>query len=185
MGLAKEIAEIKIEDYLAGEKISQLRHEYIDGQVFAMAGASKRHNRISQNIGFLCRSRLVGSDCESFVENVKLRADAVTFYYPDVVVTCEKSDDEYVIHEPILIIEVISPTTERTDRYEKLQVYRRIPTLLEYAIVWQDEMLIEIHRRADAENWTIERYNEPEETINFDSINLAAKLSDIYQNIEF
>lgn len=186
MGLAREIESISIADYLEGEKRSEIRHEYVDGQVFAMAGASKRHNRIIQNIGFRLQSHLSETDCEMFLESVKLRADEITIYYPDIVVTCEPADDDdYVVYQPILIVEVISPTSERTDRYEKLQVYRRMPGLREYAIVWQEEMRVEIHRRTDAENWAVERFVSPSAIVKLTSIDSEINLTEIYQNIAF
>lgn len=185
MGLAREIEKIGIAEYLEGEKTSEIRHEFVNGQVFAMAGASKRHNRIIQNVGFRLRSSAVERGCDVFLETVKLRADEITIYYPDIVVTCEATDDEYMVYQPILIVEVISPTSERTDRYEKLQVYRRMPSLQEYAIVWQQEMMIEIYRRFDAENWKAERFTSPSAIVKFDSINAEISSAEIYQAIEF
>jgi Uma2 family endonuclease len=186
MGLAEKVEYISVEEYLEGEKISQLRHEFIDGQVFAMAGASKRHNQICGNLYRNISSRLIGSDCGVFMESVKVRPNEITFYYPDIVVTCDPSDnDEYIVHQPLLIVEVISPTSERADRYEKLQIYRQIPSLREYIIVWQEEMLVEVHRRNQEQAWTVERFSRVEAEINIDSIDFALKLSEIYLGIAF
>ncbi|HLM02777.1 MAG TPA: Uma2 family endonuclease [Pyrinomonadaceae bacterium] len=186
MGLAEKVRYIGVEEYLEGEKLSQIRREFIDGQVFAMAGASKRHNQICGNLYRNLSSRLIGSDCDVFMESVKVRPNAITFYYPDIVVTCEPGDDdEYIVHQPVVIVEVISPTSERADRYEKLQIYRQIPSLREYVIVWQDEMLVEVHRRNERQEWTVERFSQAEAEIDFDSIDFALKLSEIYQAIEF
>jgi Uma2 family endonuclease len=186
MGLAEKVEYISVEEYLEGEKSSQLRHEFIDGQVFAMAGASKRHNQIIQNIGYRLRTRLQETDCEIYLESIKVRPNEITFYYPDIVVTCDTDDyDEYVVHQPLLIVEVISPTSERTDRYEKLQIYRRIPSLREYVIVWQEEMLVEIHRRDESQAWTVERFSQAEAEFNLNSIDFALNLSEIYQAIQF
>lgn len=186
MGLAEKVEYISVEEYLEGEKISQIRHEFIDGQIFPIADDSKRHNRICGNLCQSFSARLIGSDCDVFMESVKVRPNEITFYYPDIVVTCDtKDDDEYVVHHPLLIVEVISPTSERTDRYEKLQIYRQIPSLWEYVIVWQEEMLVEIHRRGEGEAWTVERFSHTEAEINFDSIDFALKLSEIYQAIQF
>jgi Uma2 family endonuclease len=186
MGLAEKVEYLSVEEYLAGEMLSRIRHEFIDGQVFAMAGASKRHNQICGNLYRNISARLLGTDCDVFMESVKVRPNEITFYYPDIVITCEPTDDdEYVVHQPLLIVEVISPTSERTDRYEKLQIYRQIPTLREYVIVWQEEMLAEVHRRAENLNWTVERFSRAEAEINFDSIDFSLKLSEIYQGIGF
>lgn len=186
MGLAEKVEYISVEEYLEGEKYSQIRHEFIDGQVFAMAGASKRHNTIIQNIGFSLRAHLRRTDCKIYLESIKVRPNEITFYYPDIVVTCDaQDDDEYVVHRPLLIVEVLSPTSERTDRYEKLQIYRQIPSLREYVIVWQEEMLVEIHRRGEGQAWTVERFSRAEAEIDFDSIDFTLKLSEIYQAIQF
>jgi Uma2 family endonuclease len=186
MGLAEKVEYLSVEEYLEGEKLSRHRHEFIDGQVFAIAGASKRHNQICGNLYRHLSSKLIGSNCDVFMESVRVRPNEITFYYPDIVVTCDaEDDDEYVVHQPLLIVEVISPTSERTDRYEKLQIYRRIPSLREYVIVWQEEMLIEIHRRGEGQQWSVERFSRDEAEINFDSIDFALKLSEIYQAIEF
>ncbi|HEX8249907.1 MAG TPA: Uma2 family endonuclease [Pyrinomonadaceae bacterium] len=186
MGLAEKVEYISVEEYLEVEKLSQMRHEFIDGQIFAMAGASKRHNQICGNLYRNISSRLIGSDCDVFMESVKVRPNEITFYYPDIVVTCDtEDDDEYVIHHPLLIVEMISPTSERTDRYEKLQIYRQISSLQEYVIVWQEEMLVEIHRRDKGQAWTVERFLQAEAEINFDSIDFGLNLSEIYQAIQF
>jgi Uma2 family endonuclease len=186
MGLAEKVEYTSVREYLKGEKLSRIRHEFIDGQVFAMAGASKRHNQICGNLYRNLSARLIGSDCDVFMESVKVRPNEITFYYPDIVVTCEPTDDdEYVVHHPLLIVEVISPTSERADRYEKLQIYRQIPSLREYVIVWREELLVEIHRRDEEQAWTVERFSQAEAEINFDSIDFALKLSEIYQTIQF
>lgn len=185
MASAQTVENISLAEYLEGEKHSEIRHEFVNGQVFAMAGASKRHNRLCGNLYREFTSSLSKTDCDVFMESVKVRADEVTIYYPDIVVTCEESNDDYVVYQPILIVEVISPSSERTDRYEKLQVYKRMPGLQEYAIVWQEEMMIEIHRRIDAENWAAERYVSPSAMIKFDSVNAEISLAEIYQNVVF
>ena len=120
MGLPKLKTKISIEDYLEGEKISQVRYEYLNGEVYAMAGASDTHYRISMNIATKLDSHLENSDCEAFMAEMKLRADEKTFYYPDVFVACDKvKKSKFYREEPILIIEVISPSTRQTDRREK------------------------------------------------------------------
>jgi Uma2 family endonuclease len=121
MGLAEKVEYISVEEYLEGEKLRLIRNEFIDGQMFPMADDSKRHNRICGNISANISSKLIGTNQDVFMESVKARPNEITFYYPDIVVTCDaEDDDEYVVHQPLLIVEVISPTRERTDRYEKL-----------------------------------------------------------------
>src|SRR4051794_25729464 len=120
MGLAKFKTKVSIEDYLDGEEISQTRHEFIDGEVYAMAGASDKHYRIAMNIATKLDSHLADSKCEAFMAEMKLQADEKTFYYPDVFVSCDKIiKSSFYREEPILIIEVVSPSTRQIDRREK------------------------------------------------------------------
>nr|VFK02024.1 MAG: Putative restriction endonuclease [Candidatus Kentron sp. LFY] len=133
---------LSIPDYLNGEADGSIRHEYIDGQVYAMAGGSARHNLIAVNVGSLLDTRLPET-CEVFVADMKVRIhriDDSRFYYPDVMACCREEDKEaYYRESPCLIIEVLSDATERPDRleihrFEKFQAYRRIETLQEYLI---------------------------------------------------
>lgn len=188
MGLAKLKTKLRVEDYLMEENLSDIRHEYIYGEVYAMAGASVTHNRIVNNIGFKIDNHLANSSCETFTENVKLRADAQTFYYPDVFVACDQNpENEFYREEPILIVEVLSPSTERTDRNEKLAVYKNIPTLQEYVIVWQDKIYIELHRRQVDDSWLTYIFDENDltEEIEFQSVDLKLTLDEIYRRVKF
>jgi len=188
MGLAKLKTKLGVEDYLKGELSSDIRHEYIYGEVYAMAGASAAHNIISGNIFGNLWTHLRNSNCQPFSENMKLRADAQTFYYPDVFVACDEfPESEYYREEPILIIEVLSPSTERTDRNEKLAVYKTIPTLQEYIIVWQEKVYIELHRRQPDDSWLTYIFDENDltEEIEFRSIDLPLMLDEIYRRVRF
>ncbi len=149
MTIPKKLHYITAAEYLEGERGAEIKHEYVDGEVYAMAGESCRHNRITSNFKLLFRDFLSETSCETYFEGVKVRANQSTFYYPDVLVTCEteKEDDNYVIKFPCLIVEVLSPSTAATDKREKLIAYKLIESLREYAIVWQDEMRVELHRR--------------------------------------
>jgi Uma2 family endonuclease len=177
---------LSVEDYLAGERDVDVRHEYVDGQVYAMAGASDRHNRIAGNIFSRLNDHLVDDECEPFISDMKIKVSPVLYYYPDVVVTCdEPGGDPYFRTEPRLIVEVISPTTERIDRTEKLHAYRRIESLLEYVLVAQDAPYVEVHRRGADGGWTVEIFNELTEQLTLASVNLTLNLGDIYRNVRF
>lgn len=186
MGLAKPKIKIGVEDYLKGENSSEIRHEYIYGEVFAMSGASDKHNRIVMNIGSKVDNHLGNSKCETFVESLKLKADEQTFYYPDVMVACDKSPKSaYYREEPILLVEILSPSTERTDRHEKLAVYKKIPTLQEYLIVSQNKTYVEVYRKTDDGNWQSEIYDEIDAAIQLNSIDFSLTLSEIYRRVNF
>ncbi len=188
MGLAKLKTKISVEDYLEGEEISQVRYEYVDGEVYAMAGASDTHYRISMNFATKLDAHLENSKCEAFMAEMKLRADEKTFYYPDVFVACDKvKKSKFYREEPILIIEVISPSTRQTDRREKLRAYQQIPSVQEYIIVEQDKIHIELHRRQPDGRWITYFYNDNDmdEEIEFQSVDLKLTLDEIYRRVKF
>ncbi|MCU0238358.1 MAG: Uma2 family endonuclease [Pyrinomonadaceae bacterium] len=184
MGLPKLKTKISVEDYLEGEKVSPIRYEYVNGEVYAMAGSSDNHNRIARNTVTILSNYLRNSRCEPFFNDIKVRVTPTVYYYPDIFVACD-NPNPYYRNEPILIVEVLSPKTERTDRNEKLNVYRRITSLQEYLIVAQDKMLCELHYRDKNQNWNAQVFTESEELIEFASINLSLSLNDIYRNVEF
>ncbi len=182
------IYPLSVSEYLEAELKSEIRHEYVGGEVFAMAGASRKHNLLSLALASRLRSHLRGSGCDAFMSDmkVKLRSEIKKksiFYYPDVVVSCELStQDQFILNSPCLIIEVLSPSTEVIDKREKLQNYQNIPSLQEYVLVAQDRICIEIYRRIDEENWTRETLGR-EDKLQLDSVNLILPVTDIYEDV--
>lgn len=179
-----------VEEYLEFEKASPIRYEYVDGLIFAMAGESKNHNRLAVDTGSKLNDRLFGfGDCEAFVEGIKVRVSPTRYYYPDVVVSCSEpiaDEDAYIIEDPILIVEVLSKTTSRNDRVEKMNAYQNVPGLREYAIIAQDRTRIEIYRHEEAgDTWQCEAYTEPEQEVFFESVGAKMKLADIYRRVRF
>ena len=188
MGLAKLKTKISLEDYLEGEKVSQIRHEFIDGEVYAMAGASDSHHRISFNLAAKLDAHLINSPCEAFMAEMKLKADENIFYYPDVFVACdEKPESRYYREHPVLIIEVISPSTRQTDRREKLRAYQQIASVQEYVLIEQEKIYLELHRRQSDGRWITYFYNNSDfdEIIEFQSVQLATNLEEIYRRVTF
>ena len=144
---------ISPDEYLEGERSAEVRHEYVDGRVYAMASASDDHNRIAGNIFAELRENLRGHRCEPFINDMKVKippAFADVYYYPDVLVACDPTDNaRYFRERPTVIIEVLSPETERTDRREKAIAYRQIPTVEAYVLVEQERMAATILRRTE------------------------------------
>lgn len=143
-------APIHLFDYLAMDDASDLRHEYVGGQIYAMTGGSMRHNRIALNIARLLADRLEGTPCQVFINDMKLHVQAAdSVYYPDVFVHCESgvASGAKVVHDAALVVEVASESTAGIDRREKLVAYRKLPGLRAYWIVSQDEQRIEVHER--------------------------------------
>jgi Uma2 family endonuclease len=185
MSLQKPQSYISLAEYLEQEKDSPVRHEYVDGQIYAMAGASARHNRIALNLASRLNDQLNDGPCEVFISDMKVSADPVVYYYPDVVVTCDPpGGDPYVRTQPHLLMEVVSPSTERIDRHEKFLAYRRVPSLQEYVLVLQDRMQVEVYRR-QGEEWPREMFTQPEDRVHFASVGLTVSVSEIYRNVRW
>lgn len=186
MGLPKLKTKINVEDYLENEKISPVKHEYVDGEVFAMAGMSDRHNRIAMNITTALDNHLRDSPCEPFSSDIKVQATRNVFYYPDILVSCEENPESpYFRNEPILIIEITSPSTEKIDRHEKLLFYLQMPSVQEYVIVSQQKMAVEVHRCQPDGRWITYYFNESDDTVEFASIELTLPLTEIYRRVKF
>lgn len=138
MVLPKFKTQISVEDYLESEKTSSVKHEYVCGEVYAMAGASDNHNRIVVEIATLLNLHLRDSRCEPFIGDIKVRVNPNVYYYPDILVSCEeKPEDAHFRNEPVLIIEVVSDSTREIDRREKRAAYLQMPSAHEHAIVEQ------------------------------------------------
>ena len=174
-------------EYLEGERLSEIRHEFVDGRIYAMSGASLRHNEICLDTAFLLKKHLSGGPCRTFVEAVKVElADDLTesYYYPDVFVTCEPADDDsHVVRHPKLIIEVLSPSTSRNDRGDKLANCKRIPSVEEIVHIEQDWPEIFITRRSD--RWKRHHYTMLDSLVHLESIDLTIPVAAFYQTATF
>lgn len=174
-----------IEEYLAAENDGTWRHEFIDGMVYAMVGASERHSVIKLNIAGLLNS-MIAPECRVFDGDMKLRIvqqESTRFFYPDIFVSCTAPDDrQYFRDDATLVIEVLSPSTRRTDRYEKMSVYTALPSLSEYVLVEQDFPQAEIFRRRTG--WRREILS-PDDPISLETIGQTLTFDQIYRRIDF
>jgi len=175
---------ISVDDYLAGELKEEIRREYIGGLVYAMAGTSAEHNIICQNLLIAVRSHLRGKPCQVFMESVKLKVRTSIediFYYPDLIVACDPRDtDRYFKTSPKVLIEVLSPDTERIDRREKFSSYTQIESLEEYILVAQDKTEVTVFRRG--KNWQPEVANQPQQPLRIESLDFTLSLSAIHDS---
>jgi Uma2 family endonuclease len=180
MSTVKRPVTIGIEEYLDGEEHSEVRHEYVDGRVYAMVGATDAHNTIAGNLHAALKHHLRGSGCRAFISDMKVRIGTV-FYYPDVMVTCEPRQlkDRYK-KAPILLVEVLSETTEGKDRYEKRTAYQGLPSLREYVLVAQDRQHVEVYRRS-GEEWEVETLGSGD-TLHLTSVDLAVPMDEVYDD---
>jgi Uma2 family endonuclease len=181
-----KLVYVSEQEYLDAELKSEVRHEYVAGQVFAMVGASRAHNRIALNISSRLLAHLRGGPCSVFMADVKVRVPRV-YYYPDVVVTCDPRDQSsneegYIVQAPTLIVEVLSRSTEATDRREKLLAYQTLESLKEYVLVSQLHQRVEIYRRADA-SWEVVEL-VPGDPVRLESLDFALSFEEIYEGTE-
>ena len=179
------LTHVSVDDYLALEQGSDTKHEYVAGQMFAMVGVRDAHNQVAGNVYLHARSKLRGGPCRVYIADMKVRVEAAdAFYYPDVFVTCDSRDTEpYYKRYPVLVLEVLSPTTESVDRREKLHNYRMLETLQEYVLVSLDERRVEIYRRGLTGEWTVDTL-APGDPIDLRSIDLTLSFNDVYEDTE-
>lgn len=182
MGLPKQSEWVSPADYLAAEndRPEGLRHEYVDGQVYAMVGATRAHNRIALNVAVALRQRLRDAGCQVFGTDMKVRvavAGIHRFYYPDAHVTCAPEPEPYFDTQPCLIVEVLSESTERTDRTEKLAAYKLLPSLREYLLLAQDVPRVEIYRRS--RDWQPEVFGAGERLV-LESVGRELEVDELY-----
>ncbi len=181
MAINPKPAWISEDDYLQGELISETKHEYVGGQVYAMAGASRNHERISSNVQGEIRSHLKEKPCEAFGADMKVKAGN-NFFYADVMVVCEEENrPEYYTESPVLIVEVLSKSTRRMDETTKRLAYFNIPGLQEYVLIEQDIVDVEICRRN--RGWISEHYFMGDE-VHFETIDLRLAVEEIYARVE-
>ncbi len=156
------------------------RHEYVNGVIYAMTGASRNHNRVTGRLYVRLSQHLQGTPCEPYQTDMKLkiqRDNDVRFYYPDVQVTCEEESDLYYNEHPCLIVEVLSDSTQRTDRTEKRLAYQTIESLQEYVLLSQDSPYLEIYRRRT--EWQRESFAGAQ-SVMLESVNLTLVVEELY-----
>ncbi|MCP5536627.1 MAG: Uma2 family endonuclease [Akkermansiaceae bacterium] len=173
-------------EYLEGEPLSEVRHEYIDGLVFAMAGSTLNHNRITLNIAGCLDELLNGSSCRPFASDVKVKVKTLaseTYYYPDVVVTCHPEDtNDQFLENPTTIFEVLSESTERIDRNEKFLAYKNLESLEDYILVSQERREVTIARRKS--NWQAEVFSGEDFSLQLACSDTPLTAERIYRNVD-
>ncbi|HQV23318.1 MAG: Uma2 family endonuclease [Moraxellaceae bacterium] len=183
MAATHSISLISEAEYLAGEKISPIKHEYIEGYVYAMAGAHANHNTLTLNIGSEFRSHLkaTGKPCRAYMSDMKVRLNQGSkYYYPDVLVNCPAITG-YFTENPLLIVEVLSDSTRRIDETEKRLAYIQLESLEEYVLIAQDFVQINVFRKRDG--WRPTTYFLGDE-VSFESIGLSLAVTDIYDGVD-
>ena len=176
-------------EYLQAERQADHKNEFFRGEVFAMAGGSREHNRIKDNLVGELYSRLKGGSCQTFSSDQRVLVEANGLYtYPDVLIVCGDPTydpaDRDTLTNPIAIIEVLSPSTERYDRGAKFRAYQQIPSLIEYILVAQDEAVCERFARQGDGSWALVSFVGRDAVLSFTSIPARIPLADVYSGVE-
>ena len=175
---------LSVDDYLAGELQAEQRHEYIAGQVYAVTGASERHGLIVNALAYAMTPAARRKGCQLFSSDMKLRLEIsgkTLFYYPDLLLSCDPQDRApYFRRSPCILIEVLSESTARIDRREKLLAYQTLPSLRAYLLVEQDTQRVELYRRDN--NWQVEYFEGGD--IPLDCLDMALPVADVYVDVQ-
>jgi Uma2 family endonuclease len=188
MTAAPKLSHVSVEDYLAGELVSEVKHEYVGGYVYSMAGAKNVHNRIAGNVFARLHARLRGRPCQPYNSDTKVRVKLPThvrFYYPDVSIVCDSNPpDESFQDQPVVVVEVLSNKTRRIDHGEKKDAYLTLPSLSVYLLVEQDSPAVIAYRRTE-QGFTQETHAELTAIIALAEIGVELPLAEIYEGVEF
>jgi Uma2 family endonuclease len=175
------------EEYIAWESTQEMRHEFWDGEVVAMAGGTRNHNRVSGNFFKLLDNALADRSCEVYIADVKVQIQPKRkYFYPDIAVTCDERDrnNAQVVAFPCLVIEVLSPSTEGYDRGFKFSQYRNFETLQEYVLVQVEQPIVEVFQRNEQGQWVFFEYAIGDRIL-LKSVNVEIGVSDLYRQIQF
>jgi Uma2 family endonuclease len=184
------ISYISPEEYLRLERQAEHRSEYVNGEIFAMTGASLKHNLVSGNIFGELRQQLKGRECQAYMSEMRVKVTGTGLYtYPDVVVVCgeRKFEDKYfdTLLNPTVLVEVLSPSTERYDRIAKSSYYRTLDSLAEHLLVAQDEVRLEQYVKQPNGQWLLFESTSLDAVVELASIGCSLALRDVYDKVEF
>jgi Uma2 family endonuclease len=187
MSLKTAITLLSENEYLAWEVQQEIRHEYIAGYTFAMAGTKRAHNQIAMNLIAAIRPLLRGSDCRIYASDVKLKVSSKqAYFYPDMMLGCDKDDvNDYFLENPSLLAEILSDSTEQIDKREKLLIYQSIHSVKEYVLIAQDKVWVQVYRFHQSDSFLVETYTDLQESVYFSTFDQAIGLAVIYEDVRF
>ena len=182
--------KLTVREYLERERSARRKSEFFNGEMFAMAGGSPEHNQVKDNLVIEIGTRLKGGPCRTYSSDQRVLVEATGLYtYPDILILCGSgaydSKDRNTLTNPTAIIEVLSPSTERYDRGLKFRNYQRIPSLIEYILVAQDEAVCERFVRQPDGSWAMVSFVDRTATLTFTSVPVQISLVDIYAGVTF
>jgi Uma2 family endonuclease len=184
MPLAEKIT-LTAEEYLQGEETADFKHEYQNGEVWAMAGATDNHVTIALNLALLLKQHLKNSPCRTYISDMKVQVDkADAYFYPDVMVTCNPKDQANTLYKqhPLFIAEVLSPATEAFDRGNKFNAYRQLDSLQTYWLVDSNAMRVDSFTRTQNDDWLLHSYTQADGQVEIKGIEVKCLLKELYED---
>lgn len=185
MALAEQLT-LSVEEYLQGESSSTVKHEYFDGEVWPMVGASDAHVSIVMNLGFMLKQALKGTPCRAYISDMKVNvAKANAFFYPDVLVSCERREQDNRLYKqhPVFIAEVLSPSTEAFDRGAKFAAYRQLDSLQHYWLIDSQTQSIDCFERTADQGWLLHGFNQASDRLPLRALDINLDLGAIYEDV--
>ena len=176
---------VSVEEYLAIDNASDVRFEYVSGELRMLAGGSRNHSLIAHNLHGLLHDHLRGTPCAAYTSDMRVQVAKDRYYYPDVTVSCDENEEDNALHSPRVVFEVLSPSTEATDRIEKLEAYRELPSIEDYVLVSSERQAVEVHHREQKRNCWITRIYGPGDTVKIESLNAEFLMDEIYERTRF
>lgn len=186
VGYALETRPMTAEEFLIWDETQTLKHEFVRGEVFAMTGGVDRNYTVALNLALALRQHLRGTPCRVYGSDVKLRVEAADcFFYPDLMVTCSATDlgQRLIKREPVLVVEVLSPSTAAFDRGEKFADYRQLPSLAEYLMVDVERRRCDLHRKGADGLWVLHP-SGPEDAVRLASLDLVVEAAELWADLE-
>ena len=177
------------EQYLTLERVALYKNEYINGEIVAMSGATEPHNLITINVASLLHTQFKGRACKIYSNDMRVKVSGTGMYtYPDVVAVCGEArfEDERrdTLLNPMVLFEVLSPSTEAYDRGDKFAHYRRLVSLSDYVMISQDRRNIEHYTRGTDDEWTLKEFNDAQSVLTLASVDCRLTLADVYDKVE-
>jgi Uma2 family endonuclease len=183
------LPKMTVQEYFEFERTQEIRYEYVEGELIAMPGTSLEHNQIVHNFVHFFERAFEENECRVFSESIRLRISSEKYRYPDVMALCEEpvTDGEKppALLNPSMAVEVLSASTEETDKWDKLFEYQTVASLTDYLLVAQDRVHVVHCVKQSASQWLLTTYTKPTDTLTFPFLNVSMTLADIYRKISF
>ena len=178
-----------LDEYLAYEQETGIKHEYIDGEIYAMTGGTDKHSILTVNTSAALFQRLRDNPCRPYSSDMRVQISAAKYVYPDVSVVCGEAtfadDNRTMLTNPALVVEVMSPSSADYDRGKKFDFYRSLSSVQHYLLIAQEQMKVLLYTRQDNDTWLLREFTAPDDELPLGALAITVPLSDLYLDVEF